>query len=187
MSENIEIPPPPRPAEYEGMDKSTGTVLIAVGVVLVVLGLILLANPFAAIWILGVLIGASFILGGIAEVFSARQSGGPQWLSWVLGGVFVALGLAAAAWPDATVWVLAFLGGLALVIGGIATIAATVLGSSEGRGPGLALGVGTFVIGVIVLAWPDATLLVVAILIGLRTVLAGALAIGVGYNVRRLG
>ena len=49
MSESAEIPPPPRPAEYEGVDRSTGTVLVLVGMALVVLGLVLLANPFAAI------------------------------------------------------------------------------------------------------------------------------------------
>ena len=45
----------------------------------------------------------------------------------------------------------------------------------------------SLVIGIVVLAWPDATLLVLAILIGLRTLLNGLLAIGIGVNVRRLG
>ena len=66
--DTTEIPPPPRPVEYEGMDKSTGTMLIVVGLLLVGLGIVLLINPFAAIWILGVLIGVSLIIGGVAEV-----------------------------------------------------------------------------------------------------------------------
>jgi uncharacterized membrane protein HdeD (DUF308 family) len=187
MSDDIEVPPPPRPAELEGIDRSQGTLLIVLGIGLVVVGLILLANPFSAIWILGVLVGVSFVLGGLAGLLSARQSGGPPWLSWLLGGACVALGIAAASWPDATVWVLAALGGIALVIAGASTIAATLLGASTSRGPGLALGVATLVIGVVVLSWPEATLLVIAVLIGLRTLLAGVLALGVGINVRRLG
>ncbi|HET9542791.1 MAG TPA: DUF308 domain-containing protein, partial [Acidimicrobiales bacterium] len=60
-------------------------------------------------------------------------------------------------------------------------------GPSEGRGTRLAIGGISLVIGVVVLVWPDATLLVLAILIGLRTLLYGLLAIGIGVNVRRLG
>ena len=88
------IPPPPRPAEYEGVDRSTGTVLIVVGGALVVLGLVLLANPFAAIWILGVLIGVSLIVGGLAVL----------------------------AWPDATLLVLALLIGLRTLVNGVVSI-----------------------------------------------------------------
>ena len=112
MSESTEKPPPPRPAEYEGVDRSTGTVLMVVGAALVVLGLVLLANPFAAIWILGVLIGVSLIVGGLAEVAAGRGAPGPRWPSLLIGAVVVLAGIAAAVWPDATVGVLAVVAGL---------------------------------------------------------------------------
>lgn len=181
------IPPPPRPAEFEGMDKSTGTWLIVLGVILVGVGLLLLANPFAAIWILGVLIGVSLVIGGIAEVASGRQSAGTRWHHWAAGALVIIAGIAAAVWPDATVWVLAVVAGLALVVSGLVTLVAAFAGPSEGRGPRLAFGGISLIIGVIVLVWPDATLLVLAILIGLRTLLNGLIAIGIGVNVRRLG
>ena len=41
------------------------------------------------------------------------------------------------------------------------------------------------VIGVAVLAWPDATLLVLALLIGFRTLVNGVISIGIGLNIRR--
>jgi uncharacterized membrane protein HdeD (DUF308 family) len=188
MSEDTtQIPPPPRPAEYEGMDKSTGTMLIVVGVLLVGLGIVLLANPFAAIWILGVLIGISLIIGGIAEVASGRQSTGPRWHAWVGGGLVIIGGIAAAVWPGATIWVLAVIAGLVLVVSGAVALVAAFAGPAEGRGMRLALGGVSLVIGIVVLAWPDATLLVLAILIGLRTLVNGMMAIGIGINVRRLG
>jgi uncharacterized membrane protein HdeD (DUF308 family) len=185
--ETTEIPPPPRPAEYEGMDKSTGTMLMVVGVLLVGLGIVLLANPFAAIWILGVLIGVSLIVGGLAEVLSGRQGDGPRWHAWVAGGLVIIGGIVAAVWPGATIWVLAVVAGLALVVSGIVTVVAAFAKGSEGRGVRLALGILSLVIGAVILAWPDATLLVLAILIGLRTLVNGLLAIGIGFNVRRLG
>jgi uncharacterized membrane protein HdeD (DUF308 family) len=183
--ETTAIPPPPRPAEYEGMDKSTGTMLIIVGLLLVGLGIALLANPFAAIWILGVLIGVSLIVGGVAEIMSSRQRTGPAWIAWLGGGLVIAGGLVAAVWPDATILALAVVAGVVLVGSGIVTLIAGFGGPAEGRGFRLALGAVTLVIGVIVLAWPDATLLVLAILIGLRTLAHGLLAIGIGINVRR--
>jgi len=185
MSDATAIPPPPRPREYEGVDRSTGTALLVVGALLVVLGLVLLANPFAAIWILGVLIGASLILGGLAEVAVGRQSGHPA-VFWLLGAVFVAGGIAAIAWPDATVWVLAVLAGLVLTVTGVVTLIGAVAGGAADRGFRLLIGAVSLLIGVVVLAWPDATLVVLALLIGLKTVVSGGIFIAMGWNIRRL-
>ena len=179
------IPPPPRPAEYEGVDRSTGTVLIVVGGALVVLGLVLLANPFAAIWILGVLIGVSLIVGGLAEIAAGRGASGPRWPSLLIGAVVILAGIAAAVWPDATVWVLAVVAGLGLVLSGAITLIGAVVGGPDGRGLRLALGGVSLVIGLAVLAWPDATLLVLALLIGLRTLVNGVVSVGIGLNIRR--
>jgi len=185
VAESTEIPPPPQPAEYEGVDRSTGTVLVAVGVALVILGLVLLANPFAAIWILGVLIGVSLIIGGLAEMASSRGTPGPHWPSLVIGGLVIVAGVAAAVWPDATVWVLAVVAGLGLAISGAVALIGALVGGEDGRGLRLVLGGVSLVIGLAVLAWPDATLLVLAILIGLRTLINGLVSIGIGINIRR--
>jgi uncharacterized membrane protein HdeD (DUF308 family) len=185
--DTTEVPPPPRPAEYEGMDKSSGTWLIVVGLLLVGLGIVLLINPFAAIWILGVLIGVSLIIGGVAEVLSGREGAGPAWPAWVGGGLIIIGGIVAAVWPGATIWVLAVIAGVVLAVFGAVTIVTAFAGPAEGRWLRLAIGGISLVIGIVVLAWPDATLLVLAILIGLRTLINGVLAIGIGVNVRRLG
>lgn len=185
MSESAEIPPPPRPAEYEGVDRSTGTVLVVIGAALVLLGLVLLANPFAAIWILGVLIGLSLIVGGIAELAATKSTPGSRWPGLVIGGLVIVAGIAAAVWPGATVWVLAVVAGLGLVVTGAITLIGALVGGAEGRGLRLVLGGVSLVIGIAVLAWPDATLLVLALLIGLRTLVNGVVSIGIGINIRR--
>ena len=185
MAESTEVPPPPQPAEFEGVDRSTGTVLVVVGVALVILGVVLLANPFAAIWILGVLIGVSLIIGGLAEMASSRGAPGARWPSLVIGGLVIVAGIAAAVWPDATVWALAVVAGLGLAISGAVTLISALVGGSDGRGLRLVLGAVSLVIGLAVLAWPDATLLVLAVLIGLRTLINGLVSIGIGINIRR--
>ena len=43
----------------------------------------------------------------------------------------------------------------------------------------------SLVIGLAVLAWPDATVLVLALLIGFRTLVNGVVSIGIGLNIRR--
>jgi len=167
------------------VDRSTGTVLVVVGVALVLLGLVLLANPFAAIWILGVLIGVSLIVGGLAELASTKGTPGPRWPSLVVGVLVIIAGIAAAVWPDATVWALAVVAGLGLAITGAVTLIGAIVGGPDGRGLRLALGGVSLVIGVAVLAWPDATLLVLALLIGFRTLVNGVISIGIGLNIRR--
>ena len=161
-----------------------GTMLIVVGGVLVILGLVLLANPFAAIWILGVLIGVSLIVGGLAEVLASRDASGVRPSYVVFGGLVMVAGVVAASWPDATVWVLAVVAGIALVISGLVTLVTALVGGRD-RGARLALGALSLVTGVVVLAWPDATVLVLALVIGFRTLVNGVISIGIGINVRR--
>ena len=162
-----------------------GTMLIVVGGVLVILGLVLLANPFAAIWILGVLIGVSLIVGGLAEVLASRDASGVRPSYVVFGGLVMVAGVVAASWPDATVWVLAVVAGIGLVISGLVTLVAALVVGGRDRGARLALGALSLVTGVVVLAWPDATLLVLALVIGFRTLVNGVISIGIGINVRR--
>jgi uncharacterized membrane protein HdeD (DUF308 family) len=161
--------------------------MVGAGVVACLLGLFLLANPFAAIWILGVIIGVSLVVTGVAEVLASRQAGGPWWPAWVVGGVLIVAGLVAAAWPDATLWVLAVVAGLALALGGAVGIVTALAGPAEGRGVQLVLAGISLVIGIVVLAWPDATLVVLALLVGLRTLVAGVISIAIGVNILRLG
>ncbi len=97
----------------------------------------------------------------------------------------IVAGVAAAVWPDATVWVLAVVAGLGLAISGAVALIGALVGGEDGRGLRLVLGGVSLVIGLAVLAWPDATLLVLAILIGLRTLINGLVSIGIGINIRR--
>ena len=127
----------------------------------------------------------SLIVGGLAEVASSKGAPGPRWPSLVVGGLVIIAGIAATVWPDATVWVLAIIYGLGLAVSGAVTLIGALVGGSDGRVPRLALGGVSLVVGLAVLAWPDATLLVLALLIGFRTLVNGAISIGIGINIRR--
>jgi uncharacterized membrane protein HdeD (DUF308 family) len=90
-------------------------------------------------------------------------------------------------WPDITLWALAVLAGIGLLLAGVTRI---LLAFADRDQPDFALqlGIGAIgiVLGVLVLAWPDATLVVLALLLGIRFIVTGVVAIGVGWQLRRI-
>lgn len=181
------VPPPPRPIELRDVDARGGWLSIGAGVVLVVLGLWLLANPFASVVILAMLIGASLIVGGVVEILGRWGSQELSWGAWVAGGLLVVTGLVILAWPDITLWAVAAVVGTSLVLAGL--VGGVVALSSRDHPEwvaGLALGVLSVVVGLVALAWPDATVLILALLLGLRTLVTGLISIALGWQVLRL-
>jgi uncharacterized membrane protein HdeD (DUF308 family) len=190
-------PPPPSPAGYtsgtasffEELDEDGGSMpwwlAVLLGVAMVGLGVWMLANLVESVVVLAVIIGLSLITGGIVNVF-VLGGGGARWASWVEGLLLVGAGLVVLAWPDITLWSLALAGGITLVLGGLIHLAMALM--NRKRRPGwtvdAGLGVLGVVLGVIVLAWPEATLVVLAILFGIRAIGFGLLAIGAGWHLR---
>jgi uncharacterized membrane protein HdeD (DUF308 family) len=181
------VPPPPRPIEYQDIDPSGWWLSILGGLALVAVGVWLLANPFGSVVVLAVLVGASLIVGGIVE---AVAQGGPKdlgWPAWVAGGLLVATGILVVAWPDITLWALAVLAGAGLVLVGLLRAATAVMThDGTGRAGDLALAGLTIAAGAVVLAWPDATVVVLAVLLGLRALATGLVAVGIGWQAHRL-
>jgi uncharacterized membrane protein HdeD (DUF308 family) len=70
-------------------------------------------------------------------------------------------------------WALAVVVGINLIVSGVARIMGAVQLRVEGWGWLLFGGILSLVIGVLALVWPDATILVLGILLGLRILLFG--------------
>jgi uncharacterized membrane protein HdeD (DUF308 family) len=87
--------------------------------------------------------------------------------------VLIVGGVLAAAWPDITLWVLAVVTGVGLVISGVARIVGALSLRIEGWGWLLFAGVLSVIVGLLALAWPDATILVLGLLLGIRMLLFG--------------
>ena len=181
------VPPPPRPIEYRDVDPTGWWLSVLAGLALVAVGIWLLANPFRSVVVLAVLVGVSLIVGGVTE---AVARGGPRdlgWPAWIAGGLLVAAGIVVLAWPDITLWALAALTGAGLVAAGLIRAATAVARRDDADWPvRLALAGLTVAVGAIVLAWPGATVVVLAVLLGLRAVATGLVAIGVGWQAHRL-
>jgi len=169
-------------SHYAGATPSRHTgVRVAVGVlglVVFVLGVVLLFSPVAAARTLALLVGLSFVAGGLLEI--AVGSAGPEGRragSYVLGAVLAIGGVLAVVWPGVTLWTLALITGLSLIAHGAMRVGLAVVGRAEIHGWGwLALaGAVNVVIGAVAIAWPEATVLVLSVVLGLQIAAFGLL------------
>ena len=171
-----------------GLDQRAWGLSMLLGAVLVGLGVWMLANLVESVYVLALIIGASLVVAGCAEAVLGRERQGSRWGAWIAGLLLVLTGLVVLAWPDITLWALTFAGGLALFLGGVVhTLVGLVRHGRPGWTLDLALGAIGIATGGIVLVWPEATLVVVAILFGIRAVVTGLIAIAAGWELRRQG
>jgi uncharacterized membrane protein HdeD (DUF308 family) len=180
-------PPPPRPIEYAEADTSGWWISLVSGIVLVLLGLWVLTNLYDSVVVLAWLVGISLIVAGVVEFLALHGEAGMGVAVWISSGLLIAAGIVVLVWPDITLWVLAVLAGIAILLAGLLHIA---LAFADRSAPDFALqlGIGALgvVLGIAVLVWPDATLVVLAFLLGIKFIVTGVIAIGVGWQMHRL-
>jgi uncharacterized membrane protein HdeD (DUF308 family) len=144
------------------------------GVAALVVGGILLFNPYAAVRTLALLLGLALFVGGCMEIVFGWDSD-RRGSSLVLGAVLAIGGLLVAFWPQATVWTLAVLVGVSLLVHGTGRIVLAVVGRAEIRGWGwLAVaGACNVVFGIAALAWPQATVVVLSLILAVQVLTFG--------------
>lgn len=162
-------------------------VVVALGIGLVLVGVLLLIDLVAAVFSLALLAGLGLLLAGFDEIAQGERYA-VRWPSYVLGAIWILTGIWAVAWPAATLLVLAWIVGLGLLVGGAVAILFGLRYRRELPLWGVwlfdgALGV---VVGVLALLWPGITVLVLAILLGIRVLLRGIATIAFGLSLRRL-
>jgi len=149
----------------------------------VVLGVVLLFNPFAAVRTLALLLGLSLVIGGCLEIAAGWESG-RRAVAILLGAVLIVGGLLAAFWPEVTVWTLAVLTGVSLLIHGLTRVVVAFAARAEIPGWGwLALaGAVNIVVGIMALAWPEATVLILSVILGLQVLFFGILVLVAAFS-----
>jgi uncharacterized membrane protein HdeD (DUF308 family) len=154
----------------------------------VLVGIFLLFNPYAAVRTLALLLGLSLVISGILEIALGWESG-KRASSLVLGAILVVGGLLAAFWPEVTVWTLAVLAGVSLLVHGVGRIAVAFMARSEVPGWGwLALaGALNVVFGVVALVWPAATVVVLSLILGFQVLIFGVCLLVVAFTGSRSG
>jgi uncharacterized membrane protein HdeD (DUF308 family) len=175
-------------SSYSGAPTSGHSGLARTGLALfggaaVIVGGILLFNPFAAVRTLALLLGLSLVIGGCLEIALGWESG-RRVSAIVLGAVLIVGGLLAAFWPEATVWTLAVLTGVSLLVHGLTRMVLAFTARAEVPGWGwLALaGAVNAVIGILALAWPEATVLILSVMLGLQVMGFGVLVLVAAFT-----
>jgi uncharacterized membrane protein HdeD (DUF308 family) len=166
------------PSSHTGMRVAVGLL----GLAALVIGVVLLFNPVAAAHTLALLIGLAFVIGGLLELAVGWDSQ-RRWASFVLGAILVVGGILAAAWPGPTLFTVAFITGLSLIVHGGTRIGIAIVARHEISNWGwLALaGAVNVVIGVVAIAWPQATVFVLSVILGLQIAVFGLLLVGAAF------
>lgn len=155
--------------------------LVAIlGIACVVVGAVLVAARFGSLKALVAWVAAALILIGLAQLVTART-----WWSRLLGALWIVIGLCAVLVAGLTLRATAWIVGLALLIGGIVKLASVVTGTSDDRLVSALMGAALLIAGVFAIAWQDATILILALIFGLATVLFGFGLIARALRLRR--
>ncbi|MCE7000384.1 DUF308 domain-containing protein [Saccharothrix sp. S26] len=114
--------------------------LAVAGLLALVAGILCLRAPFRTITVLALLLGATWVVGGVAEVFHGVRTSG--WA--VLSGVVTAIGgIVVLVWPVASLIALAWLLAVVLIVLGAMAIAGGVGANRKPRTSAAAAPTGT--------------------------------------------
>lgn len=130
-------------------------------------------RPFTSLAALTFFVSASLILAGCSELLGTGNSASPTGAR-ISGGMLIAAGLVAALAPGLTVRGIAIVVGVGMLLSGGARVAAGWRGKRDERYSSILGGLAGIVFGILALAWPDITILVVALLVGPVAIVFGA-------------
>lgn len=156
------------------------------GIIGIVLGVVLILNPITTALALAWLIAIALVIGGVAELIGAgRQQ--VRWPGYLTGAIWIVTGILAIAWPGVTLLALAWITGIGFIIGAVAEASLVLARAGDVRHPALTLVLAGLnaVVGVAVLIWPGVTVLVLALLLGIRVLSRGIASTWFAWSLRR--
>ena len=160
---------------------------LIVGIIWTIYGMFVLSLRPTTIWSLAILIGISFILGGVAQIMVAARVDSWKWLFYVGAVLSIIAGIVAFAWPGMTLYVLAVFLAWYLVIGGIFSVIAAFVGPKrDWWWVAIVVGVLMFILGVWAVSTPGRELLLFINIVGIWMVFYGVGEIFQAFALRSL-
>ena len=167
--------------------------MLGLGLVTLALGVVVLVWPGKSVVVAGALFGVYLVASGIAQAiaaFTAHVSGGSRVLLFLSGALSVALGV--FAFHDfnrgAAVWLLATWIGVGFILQGVAETAFAINHKElPERGWHIFMGVLSLLAGIVLIAWPISSIVVLAIVAGVWLVVIGTAQIVWAVKARKAG
>jgi uncharacterized membrane protein HdeD (DUF308 family) len=157
------------------------------GILAIGFGVLALAWPGITLLSLAIVFGAYAVADGVlAWAAATKAAAGQRGPLVLLGFVGVLAGVAALAWPGPTVLAFTLLVGVWAIATGAMEIVVAIRMRKRIQGEGWAILTGALSIafGALVLIWPDAGALTLALLIGAYALVAGVTLIALGVRLR---
>jgi uncharacterized membrane protein HdeD (DUF308 family) len=161
--------------------------VVAMGVAIAAVGVVLVLSPFGTVKALAVVVAVGLALAAADELAQAERHE-VRWPSYALATIWILTAVSALVWPDVTLWALAVVVGIGMIAGGVAEVLFAFRYRRELPRWGLWWldGLLSIVVGVFALVWPEATVVVLAVLFGLRLLVRGCATIAFGLGLRDL-
>lgn len=161
---------------------------VILGALSVILGVIVSLHPTGSLNVLAVLIGILMILSGITHlvrIFDGDQ-GHPVWLG-LSGLLFIVIGVIMIRHLHLTRALIGLIIGITWIMQGVAALLAGLSGGGflQGRGWAISFGGVSLIAGIVVAATPASSLTVLAVLVGIWSIVMGLFQIAAGLLLRR--
>jgi uncharacterized membrane protein HdeD (DUF308 family) len=160
-------------------------VLIA-GICSSLFGLLVILHPWAGLTALIYVVAICFLIAGIATVLENDERF-PRAVTVISGVIWIVTGLVILVWPDETLTVLAVIAGIGLIVRGLLRAFVAFSNQVMHRRYYFAMAAVNVVLGVVIMVWPEATVTVAAILIGINVLVAGIIEIAMSFELREIG
>ncbi len=160
--------------------------LVGVGVVAVILGIVVASHAFGSLHALIWLSGLFLVFLGVAQLLTVGR-GGDRRAHLISALVALIGGIVLLVWPGETLKVVAVVTGITVLVWGGVRVVSAFGRPHETRNHDLIAGVALIVLGIVMIAWPEATLTLVGLLIGIAAIVWGVTTIAAGLRLRRAG
>lgn len=175
-------------AYYEGEARSDTWAIVA-GVILILVGILAIAAPLAAVVGASVILPIALMVKGVAELASlttSRSTGSAVW-RLIVGIVSITAGFLLLFQPALAVLSLTWILIGYLIIDGIVRLIAALSSNVHGRWWVALAGVVSLALGVLLWVQPiETTVLLIGIYIGIDVLFAGVALLAAGFGARRV-
>ncbi len=161
---------------------------VVLGALTLILGLIVSFHPAGSLNVVAVLLGILMILSGIFHLIRVFGPGESHrvWLG-IAGLLFIVIGVVLIRHLHLTRALIGLFVGLTWVVQGVTALIGGIAGGArEGRAWWIAFGVVSLIAGIVVTATPVSSLTVLAVLLGVWSIVMGVFEIIGGLILRRM-